>query len=159
MSSTAQGWTGPAPIPAPAAATTAAPKVGWLKHVGQVIGKILGIVAKDAAPAADVAAKVAEALLPQYAPEIASADGLVTKIAKEAIVAEGVAAAAGTAVGGGTAKLEAVLTNIGPAIDGWVSSNFPGASAVSKASKAGLVSAVVTIMNELEGKSPVAPSA
>src|SRR5579859_6561909 len=60
---------------------TQLPHVSWLKRVGQVIGRIVAVVAKDAKPAADIATPVAEALLPQFAPEIAAADGLVTRIA------------------------------------------------------------------------------
>lgn len=133
--------------PAPAGAAPA--KVSWLKKVGQVIGKVLGVIGKDAAPVADTAAKVAEALLPQFAPEIAKADSLVTNIAKEAIAVEGAAAAAGTGTTG-QQKLDAVLANVGPAIDNWVASAFPGATKVSSAAKAGLVNAVVAIANEVE---------
>lgn len=132
----------------------ATPKVSFLKHFGQVIGKILKFVAGSAAPIADQAAKVAEVLLPQFSSEIMAADNLIDNIAKQALVTEGVAAAAATAVTG-QAKLDAVLTNIGPEIDAWVASRFPGASTVSAAAKAGLVNAVVAITNELEGKPPV----
>src|SRR5579862_3124168 len=73
------------PAPTPAVTTAAPPKVSWLKHVGQFLGKVLGIVAKDAKPIADTAATVTEALYPQFAPEISAADNLVTNIAKEAL--------------------------------------------------------------------------
>ena len=76
-----------------AVSVTAAPKVSWLKHVGQVFGKILTFFAKSAAPIADEASKVAEVFLPQFAPEIQFADNLVTKIAKQALVTESLAAA------------------------------------------------------------------
>lgn len=127
-----------------------APKESWLKRFGHVLGKILGFVATQAAPIADQAAKVAEALLPQFSAEIQIADNLVSKIAREAILAEGVAQAAGTTSGGGAQKLEAVLKNIGPAIDGWITANFPGSKALSDAAKAGLVNAVVAILNEID---------
>jgi hypothetical protein len=130
--------------------------VSWLKRVGQVIGRILGIVAKDAAPVANVAASVAEALLPQFAPEIAVADGLVSRIAKEAIAIEGAAASTGQASGTGPQKLATVLSNIGPALDQWVALNFPGAAAVGTAEKAGLVNAVVAILNKIEGNPAIA---
>ena len=132
-------------------------KVSFLKKIGQVIGKILGIAAKDAAPIASQAAAVASVLLPQFAPEIAMADNLVSNIAKQAIITESLAAAASTPVPGQT-KLDTVLANIGPEIDAWVASSFPGATAVSTASKAGLVNAVVAIANEVEGKAAVPAS-
>lgn len=135
-------------------AVTAAP-VSWLKKVGHVVGRILGIIAKDAAPVAAVAAQVAEAMLPQFSGEIQFADNLVSKIAKEAIAVEGVSAASSTAIGG-AAKLSAVLDNIGPALDQWVAANFPGAAAIGSAEKAGLVNAVVAILNKVEGGSAVA---
>lgn len=141
---------------APAVPGTA-PHVSWLKKVGHVIGKILGIIAKDAKPIADTAAQVATALFPQFAPEIAFADGLVTKIAQQAVVAEGLAAAAGTATGTGLQKLDVVLGNVGPSIDAWIANAFPGAATLSRASKAGLVNAVVAIINEIEG-TPAATS-
>lgn len=133
----------------PAASAPAVVKESWLKRVGHVVGRILGIVAKDAAPVADVAAKVAEALLPQFSGQIQVADNLITNIAKEAIAAEGLAAVSATAVGG-PAKLTAVVANIGPALDQWVAANFPGAAAVGSAEKAGLVNAVVAIINKIE---------
>ncbi len=133
------------------------PKVSFLKRFGQIIGKILSVVSKDAAPAADQAAKVAEVLLPQFSPEIMAADNLIDKIAKQCLVTEAVAAAAATPVAG-QSKLDTVLAEIGPDIDLWVANRFPGATTVSAASKAGLVNAVVAITNELEGKTPVAAS-
>jgi len=139
-------------------AATPAPKVSFLKHLGQVIGKILGIVATKVAPEADIAAKVAEAMLPQFSTEIQFANNLIDNIAKEAVAAEAMASAAGTAAGTGAQKLEAALVNSGPAIDAWVASRFPGATQVSNASKAGLVSAVVTIMNELQPASASTPA-
>ncbi len=105
----------------------------WLSKIGSVLGKILKAVATEAKPIADIAAPVAEALLPQFATIIAGADNLVTNIAKQATLAEGVAAAAGQQ-STGPAKLQAVLTNVGPSIDAWVASNFPGAAAISAAS-------------------------
>jgi len=139
------------------AATLPVPKISFLKHFGLVLGKILGFIAKDAKPIADTAASVATALFPQFASDIAAADSLVTKIAKQAIVTEALVAAA-TAPASGPDKLGAVLTNIGPEIDAWVASNFPGATAVSAANKAGLVNAVVAILNELKPAS-AAPAA
>lgn len=133
---------------------TPAPKVSFLKHFGQIIGRILGIVAKDAAPIADQAAKVAEVLLPQFSAQIMAADNLVDNIAKQALVTESIAATAATPPTG-QSKLDTVLSNIGPEIDAWVASRFPGATTVSAASKAGLVNAVVAITNEIEGKTPV----
>lgn len=124
--------------------------MSWLSKIGSIIGKILSAVAKDAKPIVDIAAPVAEALLPQFSVEIAAADNLVTNIAKQATLAEAVAAAAGQATGTGAQKLAVVLNNIGPSIDAWVASNFPGAKAISAASKSGLVNAVVAIMNEIE---------
>lgn len=132
------------------AAAPAAKKVTWLSKVGAVLGKILKVVATTAKPVADIAAPVAEALFPQFSKQIASADNLVTKIATEAVAVEGAAAAAGTQTGTGAQKLEAVLQNAGPAINDWVAANFPGAKSVSTAAQAGLVNAVVGILNEID---------
>jgi len=126
-------------------------KVSWLKKVGSVIGKILGIVAKDAKPVADTAAAVATAIFPQWGALIAAGDSLISKIALQAIAVESVAAATGTASGTGPAKLAQVLTDVGPAIDQWVANAFPGAAQISTVQKAGLISAVVAIINEVEG--------
>lgn len=131
-------------------ATTAAPKVSWLKHVGQVIGKILGIVAKDAKPVADTVTQVVSVLYPGLAALAQAGDALVSKIALQATAVESVAAAAGTATGTGAQKLEQVLGDIGPAIDQWVANAFPGSKQISAASKAGLINAVVAITNEID---------
>ena len=135
---------------ASAAAPAAPAKASWLKKVGQEIGKVLTLFAKEAPTIAITAGTVASALLPQFAPEIGVGENLVTNIAKEATAVEGAAAAAGTATGNGAQKLAAVVAASGPAIDTWVASAFPGATAASAASKAGLVNAVVAIMNEID---------
>lgn len=135
-----------------APATTVTKKTSWLTKIGQVIGKVVKAVATDAGKVADLAKPVAIALLPQFSSEITTADNLIDNIALEAQAVEGTAAAASTATTG-QAKLEAVLTNIGPDIDQWVAAKFPGATTVSNAAKAGLVNAVVAIMNEVDGSS------
>jgi hypothetical protein len=129
-------------------AVTAAPKVSWLKHLGNFLGKILKITAKNAPPIADMAAKVAEVMFPQFAAGIAVADNLVDNIAKEALAAE-IMEQAGAAAQGGPAKLQAVLANVGPAIDQWIASRFPGSNTVASAKKANLVSAIVDIVNDV----------
>src|SRR5690348_4545929 len=133
-----------------ATAATPVKKVSWLKHVGQVLGKVLGIVAKDAKPVADTVAQVVSVLYPGLGSLAQAGDALVSKIALEATAVESVAAAAGTASGTGAQKLEAVLKDIGPAIDQWVTNAFPGAKQASAATKAGLVNAVVAIINEVD---------
>lgn len=142
-----------------ASIAAAPPKQSWLKRFGHIVGQILGFVAKEAKPVADDAAKVATILMPQFAPEIAIADNIVTNISLEAVKVEALAHAAGTTSGGGPQKLEAVLTNIGPSLDTWVASKFPGAKAVSAASKAGLVNAVVAILNEVDPAAAGVPPA
>ena len=108
-------------------APTPAPKVSWLKRVGQIIGKVLKVIAGDAAPIADQAAKVAEVLLPQFSTQIMAADNLIDNIAKQAVVTEALAQTAASPVPGST-KLDTVLANIGGEIDAWVASRFPGAT-------------------------------
>ena len=124
----------------------------WLSKVGSFFGKILGIVATEAKPIEQIAKPVAEALLPQFVPLIDTADSIFSKIVSEAVIAESAKAAIGQATGSGAQKLEAVLTNVGPLIDGWITSNFPGSAAVSTAAKSGLVNAVVAILNEVDPK-------
>ena len=140
-------------------AAMAVPKVSWLKHFGQILGKLLGFVAKEAKPIADTAAQVATVLFPQFGTLIAAGDALVTKIAHQAIVAEALAAQAGAAAGTGAQKLEAVLANLGPSIDQWVMNAFPGAKGVSAVAKSGLISAVVGIVNEVSSTVPVGVTA
>lgn len=122
-----------------------APHQSWLSKVGAFFGKVLGI-AQKAEPTAVV---LAEALLPQFAPEIALANDLFNKIVKQAIVAETTMAAVGQATGSGAQKLEQVLAAIGPDIDQWVANNFPGNKVLSTVSKTGIVNAIVAALNEL----------
>lgn len=129
-----------------------APKESWLSKVGHFMGKILGI-AQKAEPSA---VNIAEALLPQFAPEIALADDIFNKIVKWALVAETSASAAGSATGTGPQKLEAVLQQVGPMLDAWVAANFPGQKQVSAVAKSGLINAVVAILNELQPPAPAA---
>lgn len=142
--------TSPAPV-------TAAPKVSFLKRVGQLVGKILGIIARDGAPIADKAALVVTTFLPQFATEIGMADSLIDNIAKQCIVTEALTSGVAQAVTG-TDKLNAVVAGIGPEIDAWIAAKFPGATQVSAAKKAGLVSAIADIVNEQEGGAVTATS-
>jgi hypothetical protein len=137
------------------ATVAAAPQVGWFKKALQFVGKVLGVVAKDAKPIADTVAQVATIMFPQFAAMIAAGDNLISKIALEAVAAEGIVATASSASGTGPQKLELVLKSVGPAVDQWIQSGFPGHAALSTASKAGLVNAVVSILNEIDG-GPVA---
>jgi pyruvate kinase len=122
-----------------------APKQSLLSKIGGFLGKVLGIAQK----VEPTAATVAEALLPQFAPEIALANDLFNKIVKQALIAEATAAAAGTAVGTGPQKLAQVLAAIGPDLDAWVANNFPGNKQVTEVTKSGLVNAIVALLNEL----------
>ena len=127
------------------ATTVVAPKESWLSKVGGFFGKILGFAQK----AEPTAVTLAEALLPQFAPEIAVANDLFNRIAKQVIVAETTMAAVGQATGSGAQKLEQVLAAIGPDIDQWVANNFPGQKQLSVISKTGIVNAIVAALNEL----------
>lgn len=131
----------------PTSAVSVPAHVSWLKRFGQILGKVASVFVKEASTAEPLVAKVAEALLPQFAPEIAIADGLVTKITKQVIVTEGIAAAASTATSSQD-KLNAVIAGIGPELDAWIANMFPGAQKVATAEKAGLVNAVVAIVNK-----------
>ena len=131
-------------------AAPATPKVSWLKKFGQAVVKVVDFLAGKAIPIAQAAGAVVSAIDPVLAPEIAVAESLVSKIATQASVTE----AAFTAVGqgsNGAAKLQAVLNAVGPEIDSWVSNAFPGAAKLSTAAQAGLVNAVVAILNEIDG--------
>jgi hypothetical protein len=128
----------------------AAPKkVSWLKKFGQDVAKAVEWIATKAQPIAQAAGTFVSGIEPQFAPEITVAENIISKIANQATVTEG----AFTAVGQGSngpAKLEAVVGAIGGEIDAWVANAFPGANAVSKAGKAGLVNSVVAILNEID---------
>lgn len=128
--------------------------MSWLKKVGITIARVLGIVQK----VEPTAAAVATALLPEFAPLIEQSNVIFQNIMREVVAAEAAAAAAGQAKTG-PQKLAAVLANVGPMLDAWVAASFPGAKAVSDASKAGLVNAVVAVLNEIEATAPPAPTA
>lgn len=121
-----------------------APHVSWLSKIGHAIASILGIVQK----AEPTIVTFTEALLPQFAPFIGSADTIFQNIVKEIVSAEAAAAAAGQ-TGTGAQKLEAVLAKIGPPLDNWITSNFPGSAKLADATKAGLVNAVVAVLNDI----------
>lgn len=129
--------------------STPAPKQSFLSKIGSFFSKVIHVIATDAAPIEKIAVPVAEALLPEFVPLIQTADGIFSNIVKEAVAAETVQAVAGTATGSGPQKLATVLAAVGPLLDQWVAANFPGAKAISDAQKAGLVNAVVAILNEI----------
>ena len=125
-------------------------KASWLSKVGAFIGKILGVIAKDAKPVAATAAQIVAIVAPQFSALATVGENLVDNIANEVIAVEGVAAATKAQTGTGAQKLETALQNIGPAINAWVAAKFPGATAISKDAKAGLVNSVVAILNEVD---------
>jgi hypothetical protein len=133
----------------PATPATPAPKVSWLKKFGQDVVKVVTWIAGKAQPIAAAAGAVVSAIEPALAPEIAVAENLVSKIANQAAVTEAAFAAAGAA-SSGPQKLQAVLSAVGPEINAWVQSAFPGAAALSMAAQSGLVNAVVAILNEID---------
>lgn len=148
-----------------APAVTAAPKVSWLKKIGQFLGKVIGVIAKDGKPVVDDAAKVATILLPQFAGEIDYADNLADNIMQEIVTAEA-AEQAGIGVQGGPAKLAAVAAASGPAIENWIQSKFPGADTLAADVKNGLINAFVAVFNDLKvpptvmstATTPIAPA-
>lgn len=124
-------------------------KVSWLKKFGQDVVKVVTWVAGKAVPIAQAAGAVVSAIDPALAPEVTVAENLVTKIANQAQVTEAAFAAANLA-SSGPAKLQAVLNAVGPEINAWTQSAFPGSAALSTASQSGLINAVVAIMNEID---------
>jgi hypothetical protein len=132
--------TAPAPVTA---------KTSWLSRFGHEVGVILGVVAKDAEPVEKIAAATATAMLPQFAPQIAYADNLATRILDSVKNVEGTFVAVGQSTNS-AAKLQAVVGGISSEMDAWVQANFPGAAAISQASRAGLVNAVVAIANDVD---------
>jgi hypothetical protein len=116
----------------------------WLSSIGAVMGRILGL-AQKAEPSA---VAIAEALLPQFSPEIAAANDIFNRVVKFALVAETSAAAAGAATGTGAQKLEQVLGQVGPMLDAWVANNLPGHKQASAYAKSNVVKAIVDLINE-----------
>jgi hypothetical protein len=135
------------------------PKQSWLSKVGHFIAKVAKIIITDVAPAEKIAVPVAEALLPEFIPLIATADGIFSNIVKEVVNAETLQAVAGTATGTGPQKLAQVLAASGPLLDQWVAANFPGTKQVSDAQKAGLINAIVAILNEISPVITLPPTA
>lgn len=132
-------------------AATATPKVSWLKKVGQEIWTgvkdVVGVLASPGVQKAEqTAASVAEALLPADSQLIASFSTIAGKIFQQAVVAETSGAAAAAS---GASKLSAVMSAVGSDIDQWVANNFPGSAALSAATKAGLINAIVAIQNDI----------
>lgn len=109
--------------------------VSWLKKFGQEVLKVLGVVAKDAAPVAqiatNVAAPLAELALPQFAPEIEIAKSWVNKGLNLILLNESAFAAVGQA-SNGPAKFQAVLNGISQDLDAWVANDFPGGAELLK---------------------------
>lgn len=121
----------------------------WLKKVGHVFGSVLKFVANEEPKIAAIAIPALEAAFPQFAVLIAAGDALATKITKQVLISETLATAVGSATSG-TDKLNAALAGIGPEIDAWVAAAFPGSKTLSDKGKRALVSAFVSVANEVE---------
>lgn len=127
-------------------ASAAAPHVSWLKKIGNVIAKIVGAVVK----VEPGLVRVAEIALPEFAPEIAMADGLFSKALSMVVTSQGIFTAVGQA-SNNEGKLAAVLAGFGQEIDAYIKTNFPGAKALSLDVKTRYVNVMVAIANELDG--------
>jgi hypothetical protein len=125
----------------------AAPHVSWLKKIGNVVAKIVGAVVK----VEPGIVRVAEIALPEFAPEIALADGLFSKALSLVVTSQGVFTAVGQA-SNNAGKLAAVLAGFGQEMDAYIATNFPGAKALSLDVKTKYVNVMVAIANELDGE-------
>lgn len=134
----------------------------WLKTVGQAIGKaakeVIGFFGSSQVQSIEAqAANVAELLFPVEAPLIQTFQGVMGRIFQQAVVAE--TSAANISSASGTQKLAAVVGEIGPELDAWVSNNFPGAKTISADVKNGLVNAIVALQKALPAPTSVAVAA
>lgn len=141
--------------------TDAVPHVSWLKKFGHAVGVALGVIAKDAEPVEKAAVQVAEFVAPQYTPLIQAADGIFEKGLNEVKLVEGTFTAVGQA-SNGPAKLQAVLSSLGPEIDAYTEANFPGSAQIIRgeayiASKSTLINAFVAYLNSINAN--MAPAA
>jgi hypothetical protein len=143
---------------APVVPTAPVPKVSWLHKVGAWVQKALGIIIKDAVPVAGAAGAIIDILDPAAAPLVLVAENLISRIASQVVIVQ--AAFAGVQQGSNnSAKLQAVIDQVGPFVDQWVANSFPGAGKVSASVHAGLVNAVVALINDIDGNlALVAPS-
>jgi hypothetical protein len=133
-----------------------APKVSWLKKLGQDVLKVIGVVQKDE-PAVQ---SVVEALVPASAPVFAIFDEIVQIV----VLGESTFAAVGLAANG-PAKLAAALPGVEALLDQWVSDNLPGSSAILSAESyvaartanaTAYINAVVAFLNSLPASSQTA---
>lgn len=128
---------------------TPVPHVSWLKKVGHVFGAVLRFCATEEPKIAAIATPALELAFPQFSALIAAGDALATKITKQILVTETLATAIGAAKSP-VDKANAALAGIGPEIDAWVAAAFPGSKTLSDPGKIALISAFVTLANEVE---------
>ena len=102
-------------------ASPAAPKVNWLKKLGQDVLKVLGI----ASSAEKVAEPFVEALVPASIPVF----GILDEVFPVVTTVEQAFAAVGQQ-SNGPAKLNAALTGVESAIDQWTTDNLPGSTTI-----------------------------
>jgi hypothetical protein len=131
-------------------------KLSWLKHWGQVIGRVLGVVAKDGPAVIEYAEAITVAVAPQFAPAVIAVGGIASKILKQIVVTQASAAAIGTA-NTGPDKLKAVADSVGAEIDAWIASHFPGEAALSQVNKNKLIQTLYDIANEYTVNAVPAP--
>lgn len=141
---------------APTAPVTTAPKVSWWKRALNEVGKIIGFVEKEEPKIQAIALPALQAAFPQFAVLIGGVGTVATKIVNEMVAVQAVGAAAATAPTG-VQRLESVLGNVGPALDEWVQSAFPGHQAISVARKSGLIQAMHDILEEIDPSAATTP--
>src|SRR5271155_3396114 len=105
-------------------------KVSWLKRVGSAIytglKDVVSLISNPKVQAAEAqVASIAALLLPAEAPIIAGFQIIAGKVFQQAVVTE---TALTNVANAGPQKLAAGLAAIGPELDQWVASNFPGSA-------------------------------
>lgn len=133
------------------------PKKSWLSRLGHEIGVVLGIVAKDVKPINDIVVPIITTLYPALAGPLAIEENWVDRITATAASAETIKAAAGQATGTGLEKFQQVLADpaVNAAIDTWVINRFPGAEKLGEAEKAGLIQAIINVINKVNPPSVI----
>ena len=133
------------------ATVPSAPHVSWLKRIGSAIytglKDVVGILGNPGVQKAEAqVANIATLLLPAEAPLIQGFQAIMGKIFQQAVVSE---TALTNIANSGPQKLSAVIAAIEPELDQWVANSFPGSAKISAETKAGLVSAIVALQNDI----------
>ena len=136
-------------------ATPTPTKQSWWKRALNEVGKIIGVIEKDAPKVEAIAIPALQAAFPQFAVLIGGFGAAAQKILGYIVNVQAVGAAAAVQPTGAQ-RLDSVLADAGPLVDQWIQSAFPGHASIPADKVKGLIQAMHDVLETVDPEAKTA---